>query len=537
MWPATASCPLGLSEQAWIEFSLRKLIALVGVDRVLTASLMTDESLPRDETGNLVELTVRHFCSLLDIDRGAFEFEVVPAGEMAALGLWVNDPPRILISEKAAATEAGLLSTVAHELMHEFLLRRGLLTGLEPDHEQLTDLATAMLGLGIPHANSAFEDRSENLGTFSIWQAEKRGYLSAMQMGYAMAVVARFRGDDPEPYFQNLRGDAKSTFSSAWAYLAGRTNPVVVRGGDGRVVVPTAPELMQDLEGEDDCRRLCALWQLALEGDVDVELQDAAVPSLSSREPDIRLAAVEVLCKFEHVGVRNELPRLLTDDSIRVRAAACRASAPYLKASLDLTRLVFEGLQERSDTLVNAAAEALCVSETRHEIRVEPIVRMLREAVHRRPEVHREPLLYLLTLHCPDPETVLREAFASETDQKELEEVLAQLRSLPASEEGKEVEWPSIAGCTFCGVVISAEQWDDESNRFADGEREARPVCPECQAGIERNDKERQAEAAVPTSAGFEAMLRFMLLLACIGVAAVLIEVLGRWLQWGRRRG
>ncbi len=430
MWPFTPRCPLELDEQAWIEFSLRILIDRIGMDRILAARLVTADNVPAFGTDDLVEQTVRHFCSLLDIDRAAFELKVVPADRLDALGRWEPDPPRILISQQAAATEAGLLSTVAHELMHEFLIRRGYLTGTEPDHEQLTDLATALLGLGIPHANSAFQDVTDSTGLLTFWRAEKRGYLSAMQMGYAMAVVADLRGDDTAGYRRHLRGDARHTFEKGTRFLARRAAPIIELDAGRRIRWPTAQDLLEDLEGRDHCRQICALWQLADAQTDDPSLLQAAVPLLASAVPTVRVNAIRLLRPANHEGLARQLPHLLTDATLKVRVAACHAAVPFLDGNDELTRLVCQMLEERPDALVNAATAALCDTGLRHDIPLDGIIRLLTEAIRRRPELNRMQLLTLLSRHCDDPEMELRKSLQSESDQDSLAELLCELEAL-----------------------------------------------------------------------------------------------------------
>jgi hypothetical protein len=106
-----------------------------------------------------------------------------------------------------------------------------------------------------------------------------------------------------------------------------------------------------------------------------------------------------------------------------------------LSESQELSGLVVELLDDRSAAVINAAAQALARSRTPHRIRVEPIVRILREAVRRRPEIDSKPLLELLELHCDDAEAELRDGLSAETDQDELADLLIQLGNLRAGVE------------------------------------------------------------------------------------------------------
>lgn len=91
---------------------------------------------------------------------------------------------------------ATLVATVAHELAHERLLGEDRIARDRRDGEQLTDLATVYLGLGVFNANAAFQFAQDNRG----WGSHSLGYLSQPMFGYALACWTTMRGD-PNPHW------------------------------------------------------------------------------------------------------------------------------------------------------------------------------------------------------------------------------------------------------------------------------------------------------------------------------------------------
>lgn len=108
-----------------------------------------------------------------------------------------------------------VVAVAAHELCHHKLLYRGLATADEGDHEPLTDLATVFFGLGVFTANAAYTFSQGSGG----WRRQQLGYINQPMFGYALARVARLRGERDPAWARFLDTNPRGYFKQAMRYL------------------------------------------------------------------------------------------------------------------------------------------------------------------------------------------------------------------------------------------------------------------------------------------------------------------------------
>lgn len=108
-----------------------------------------------------------------------------------------------------------VVAVAAHELCHHKLLYRGAASTHERDHEPLTDLATVFFGLGIFTANAAFTFSQGTGG----WRRQQLGYINQPMFGYALARVARLRGERDPAWAHFLDTNPRGYFKRAMRYL------------------------------------------------------------------------------------------------------------------------------------------------------------------------------------------------------------------------------------------------------------------------------------------------------------------------------
>lgn len=109
-----------------------------------------------------------------------------------------------------------VVAVAAHELCHHKLLYRGLASSTERDHEPLTDLATVFFGLGVFTANAAYTFSQGSGG----WRRQQLGYINQPMFGYALASMARLRGEDDPAWARHLDTNPRGYFKQATRYLA-----------------------------------------------------------------------------------------------------------------------------------------------------------------------------------------------------------------------------------------------------------------------------------------------------------------------------
>ncbi|HEY4965635.1 MAG TPA: hypothetical protein VII28_04510 [Puia sp.] len=105
-----------------------------------------------------------------------------------------------------------LVATLAHEIAHIKLLGEDR---LKVNNEQLTDLVTAMFGLGVFNANVAFRTFKDFYA--HGWSAQ--GYLTQKQWGYALALFAHVRGEISPGWIRYLTPNLHSDFLQSQQFI------------------------------------------------------------------------------------------------------------------------------------------------------------------------------------------------------------------------------------------------------------------------------------------------------------------------------
>jgi hypothetical protein len=121
----------------------------------------------------------------------------------------------IAVAMEDAPDPRRVVAVASHELCHHKLLYRGVTSAEEKDHEPLTDLATVFFGLGVFTANSAFTFAQNARG----WRRQQLGYINQPMFGYALAYVARLRGERDPAWAQHLDANPRGYFKRAMRYL------------------------------------------------------------------------------------------------------------------------------------------------------------------------------------------------------------------------------------------------------------------------------------------------------------------------------
>ncbi|AYF74183.1 hypothetical protein D7D52_10270 [Nocardia yunnanensis] len=112
-------------------------------------------------------------------------------------------------------TPVTLVATIAHELAHERLLGERRIDPGRHDGEQVTDLTTVFLGLGVFNANAAFQFSQHSGG----WRYHRLGYLSQPLYGYALACWSVMRGDPKPVWARHLDTNPRVYMKQSLKYL------------------------------------------------------------------------------------------------------------------------------------------------------------------------------------------------------------------------------------------------------------------------------------------------------------------------------
>jgi hypothetical protein len=294
-------CPIDLRSKVWVEYRLRYLIDLIGETELRRYPVLipTANDLPEiapAQEGHLEDLLWR-LCEHLRINRHGIDLQLVDASSLSAtaedaLGTYTQESRTIRLSRDLLDKPAHLVSTLIHELLHDRLLKEGILRGDESDLEHLTDLSACLFGCGIPLANTTFTFESYTVGNFRQWQMWRTGYLNSLDFGYALAVLHWRIGEDDTPEWARfLRLDARETFVRGLKYLRNTGECWLPPLGESRSLHASRRNRLQ--KSQTDTERLGSLWDIVASG-IRVAPEDL-LPLLRHREASIRLAACEAL--------------------------------------------------------------------------------------------------------------------------------------------------------------------------------------------------------------------------------------------------
>lgn len=226
-------CPVSSEEKAWIEKRFAWLIAEFGVERLKDSPLVlpTTEYFPasygctEEEIVELMRIVAGFMqvpfesleLNFYEDDRPQFYGETIKS----TAGLYTETEGRFGIWVEVSTLNDPLatVSTIAHEIGHAILLGQKRISEDEPDHEELTDLLTVFLGLGVVTANCVVHEHNWNAGNFSGWSMGRRGYLTMNMYGYALAIYLLLRGDNPRMSLSHMRPDVLGACQKGMHYI------------------------------------------------------------------------------------------------------------------------------------------------------------------------------------------------------------------------------------------------------------------------------------------------------------------------------
>jgi hypothetical protein len=136
---------------------------------------------------------------------------------------WPEDGPLITYNPALVRHPIALVATLAHELAH-FLTHTfpELPPGGADAYEQATDVGVVFLGCGLFAANSCFEF-SQYSSTFSHgWAWQRRGYLTELQIVYALAIFCALRDVKEPEVLPHLKSHLRRSYKKAFREVAER---------------------------------------------------------------------------------------------------------------------------------------------------------------------------------------------------------------------------------------------------------------------------------------------------------------------------
>lgn len=243
------TCPVDSATKAWIERRFEWLTQEFGIQRLVEHKTMlpTQEFLPlnydctEDGIADLMKRVADHMhVDHSTLDLNFYEDKAIGVdGTMspASAGLYTEIDGRyqIWLEVNCLDDPGGVIATLAHEIGHVILLGQKRIAPEAEDHEELTDLLSVFLGLGVFAANSSLHETNIHGSGYSAWSVGNRGYLSMHAIGYALSLYTLARGQTHPEWLKHLRPDAKAYVCRGIRYITKvgdcSYRPAINRGG------------------------------------------------------------------------------------------------------------------------------------------------------------------------------------------------------------------------------------------------------------------------------------------------------------------
>ncbi|WP_439623508.1 HEAT repeat domain-containing protein [Gemmata sp.] len=429
------TCPLGTAEKAWIERRMRWLAGRLGIDRMRDAPVVlpTDAFFPDNYGAD--EASARQcfdrVCRYMRVDPATLTLTVLPDGAMPGAAGWYQRGERsrtpvrraranVFVAASQLANPMALIATLAHEVGHEILLGGNHLSEGTADHEQVTDLLTVFLGVGVFNANATLHESSWTDGNLSGWSVGRQGYLSAAAFGYAFGVFAYVRRETSPAWARHLRPDARGAMDKGVRYLRKTRDSLFQPDEDhGPPAPPTAAAVLEGLAHTSATFRLGALWDVPLAGATGREVIAAVCRCLRDRDGAVQFEAARTLGAFG-ADATAAVPHLL--DLVQTESPVWSAALPALAAiGADAALVVPEIISLLRSHPADAGPLARVAKA--YGAAAEPALPALLDAIGHQlskgvGELHTA--LAVVRELAPDPEALIREHFASDPELRRL---------------------------------------------------------------------------------------------------------------------
>ncbi len=371
IWPFRPHPPLPLTHKVECERRFATVARLLGRRRIPSASVLTPadidalvadcvhEQLP----GRLFAFIGSRFAvSGSSVDVGwsdpdnltangrslQYRFECDDAGHVTAIGLHpeMNALPYQLAAVTAVAAA-------------EYFIKSDSLAESVP--QGTFEILPLFFGFGPIMANAALREAVDQVSAVTDipWERSRVGTVSALELGYCMALFDWTFDADYEDIASLLRPDAKEGLGKGLRYLQKTVDCSFEKGFLDRSPGDSVDILSGKLRHNSSCMQLGTLMDIHAAGAVDADLVPAVTELLHHREVEIQRYAALIFGQCQNLprAVHDELAILAEDGPVVLRRAAISALRPGFENDNDLLEIV-TGVLRRCDPTTAAA----CIS-------------------------------------------------------------------------------------------------------------------------------------------------------------------------------
>ncbi|TWU60005.1 hypothetical protein Poly51_02780 [Rubripirellula tenax] len=290
--------PLSTFARVDIELLLRRNVEVLGRHRAIRSDIVTDISelgLDRDGSNGFVDAAVAELSERLQINGRDLQWTVRDDDEFSFASKYSDD--EVEIHRDAAADPLRTTIEVANQLAHHFWIGQAAPRPLD-HHPRTTTLLPIAMGLGVLASTASLQESHWTAAGYSGWSMSRSGYYSAMEIGYALALMARLRGETSPRWMQSLRPDAKKTADAATKFFAKH------KAGGGQLLfdaerIPGTDRSTSDLTtwlaGDDPAFAMAAAYALAKEDALPEVAVEPAKRLAQSKDREIAVLAIRLL--------------------------------------------------------------------------------------------------------------------------------------------------------------------------------------------------------------------------------------------------
>ncbi len=230
--------------------------------------------------------------------------------------------------------------------------------------ESLREYVAMWYGFGPMMADASVRTSQFMNGGWDQWSISRLGLLSAIQLGYAMAVQAYVLGDGLPQWHANLTIDARESMAKGFKYLTKTTDCLV--DVENSSLLWDRAQIEQNLTSRFASNRLVALQRFPDSGDTldETEVVQTLV-TINDKDLNVRQRAYQLLefAPSSTAEVVQAIEYGFDDPDITIRASSLRASGVHGHAIEGLEFRLRRVLKSSDRELMVHAAASMAANE------------------------------------------------------------------------------------------------------------------------------------------------------------------------------
>ena len=296
--------PLTTLQRVDIELLMRKTIEAIGITVVLQSDVvrgLSELRLDLSSPQRLLESASHAVLQRMPMIGDPCQIVVVEDSQLGYPSTYQpggNDSPaRIRIADQTLADPLRTVMELSYQYANHHWHTIADPTPLDID-PRTTNLLPICCGLGVLASDACLYDEQWSQAGYVGWSISKSGYYTAIEIGYALALLSRARGETDPNWARGLRPDSKVTAQQAWRYFAAHEKA----GGSllfDASKVPAAARDMNELaawlRGDDRAFALAAGYALAKIDELSPLVIEAAIHATHDADIDIVPVATRLL--------------------------------------------------------------------------------------------------------------------------------------------------------------------------------------------------------------------------------------------------